>query len=242
VDVDALLDGPNTLYVCAPAHDQRRLRGLFGAIAADVVETAFDRATRRGAPLDPPLLVVLDEAANIAPLPELDGLAATCASHGVQLVTVWQDLAQVRARYGERAATVVNNHRAKLFLPGIADPGTLDLASHLAGDEERPAASVTYGPTGERTLTRSTERHPLLPPDELRRLAPGRAVLLYGALPPVRVVLRPWWSDPELRRRGGGAGPLQGAPQRRRWGRQPARPGPRGSEQPSSPLSGTPPS
>jgi type IV secretory pathway TraG/TraD family ATPase VirD4 len=47
------------------------------------------------------LLVVLDEAAHIAPLPELDGLAATCASHGIQLVTVWQDLAHV----GYKSAT-----------------------------------------------------------------------------------------------------------------------------------------
>jgi hypothetical protein len=87
--------------------------------------------------LEPPLLVVLDEAAHIAPLPELDGLAATCASHGIQLVTVWQDLAQVRARYGSRAPTVLNNHRAKVFLPGIADPDTLDCRRSPA---IRPAA------------------------------------------------------------------------------------------------------
>ena len=90
--------------------------------------------------------MVLDEAANIAPLAELDGLAATCAGHGVQLVTVWQDLAQVAARYGERAATVVNNHRAKVFLSGIADPRTLDHASHLVGDEELLVPSVTRDP------------------------------------------------------------------------------------------------
>ena len=101
-----------------------------------------------GAPLDPPLLVVLDEAAHIAPLPELDGLAATCASHGIQLVTVWQVLAQVKRRYGGRAATVLNNHRAKLFLPGIADPDTLEYASRLVGDEEVTQPSVTRDARG----------------------------------------------------------------------------------------------
>ena len=98
--------------------------------------------------------MVLDEAAHIAPLPELDGLAATCASHGIQLVTVWQDLAQVRARYGARAPTVLNNHRAKLFLPGIADPDTLDYASRLIGDEEVTQPSVTRDPRGARSTTR----------------------------------------------------------------------------------------
>ena len=33
---------------------------------------------------------------------DLDALAATAAGHGVQLVTVWHDLAQITARYGRR--------------------------------------------------------------------------------------------------------------------------------------------
>ena len=143
-----LLGGPHTLYLCAPAHDQRRLRGYFTALTQQVLSYTFDRATRAGRPLDPPLLVVLDEAARIAPLPELDGLAATSASHGIQIVTVWQDLAQVKGRYGARAPTVINNHRAKLFLPGIADPDTLEYASRLIGDEEVTLPSVTRDPRG----------------------------------------------------------------------------------------------
>jgi len=188
-----LLGGANTLYLCAPAHDQRRLRGYFTALTQQVLAHAYASATRSGRPLEPPLLVVLDEAAHIAPLPELDGLAATCASHGIQLVTVWQDLAQVRGRYGTRAATVLNNHRAKLFLPGIADPDTLEYASRLIGDEEVSHPSVTRDPAGRRSTTSTTGPRRLLPPEELRCLPRGRAVLVYGTLPPARLELRPWW-------------------------------------------------
>ena len=191
---DRLLDGSHTLYLCAPAHDQRRLRGFFCALTQQVLATAFERAARTGRPLDPPLLVVLDEAAHIAPLPELDGLAATCASHGIQLVTIWQDLAQVKGRYGARAPTVLNNHRAKLFLPGIADPETLEYASRLVGDEEVTQPSVTRDPRGARSTTSSTSVRRLLPPEELRCLGRGRAVLVYGTLPPVRLQLQPWWT------------------------------------------------
>lgn len=198
IDCAALLSGRHTLYVCAPAHDQRRLRGLFVTLVQQVLHAAFAQASRTGRPLDPPLLVVLDEAANIAPLHDLDGLAATCAGHGVQLVTVWQDLAQVRARYGERGPTVVNNHRAKVFLPGIADPTTLEFASQMAGTEERPTPSVTYGARGERTVTAAPSVRRLLPPDALRRMPRGTAVLLYGSLPPARIRLRPWFDDPRL--------------------------------------------
>jgi len=110
IDVVRLLEGNNTLYLCAPAHDQRRLRSLFSALTKQVLETASARRPDAGSPR-PALLVVLDEAANITPLAELDSLAATCAGHGIQLVTVWQDLSQISARYGPRAPTVLNNHR-----------------------------------------------------------------------------------------------------------------------------------
>ena len=195
-------DGANTLYLCAPAHDQRRLRGYFTALTQQVLTHAFECSTRTAQPLDPPLLVVLDEAAHIAPLAELDALAATCASHGIQLVTIWQDLAQVRGRYGARAPTVLNNHRAKLFLPGIADPDTLEYASRLVGDEEVAHPSVTRDPTGRRTTTSTTASRRLLPPEALRCLPPGQAVLVYGTLPPARLRLRPWWARKEEPPRG----------------------------------------
>jgi len=201
-----LLGGPHTLYLCAPAHDQRRLRGYFTALTQQVLAHAFTCSTRNRRALDPPLLVVLDEVAHIAPLPELDGLAATGASHGIQIVTVWQDVAQVTARYGARAPTVLNNHRAKLFLPGIADPDTLDYASRLIGDEETSRPSVTRDARGGRSTTATPGPRRLLPPEELRCLPKGRAVLVYGTLPPCRVQLRPWWAESGRRKTGGTTG------------------------------------
>jgi type IV secretion system protein VirD4 len=211
-------DGDNTLYLCAPAHDQRRLRGYFTALTQQVLTHAFECSTRMAAPLDPPLLVVMDEAAHIAPLAELDALAATCASHGIQLVTIWQDLAQVSGRYGARAPTVLNNHRAKLFLPGIADPDTLEYASRLVGDEEVTQPSVTRDPSGRRSTTSTTTPRRLLPPEELRCLPRGQAVLVYGTLPPARLRLRPWWagtkSGPREARKNAGTAPALATPAR----------------------------
>ena len=160
------------------------------------------RSGRQGAPLDPPLLVVLDEAANVAPLAELDVLASTAAGHGVQLVTVWQDLAQLQARYGTRAGSVVNNHRVKVFLSGIADPGTLEHASSLIGEtERRTLGDDPRTATGGLSHTDSPSLRRLVPADALRRIAPGDAVVVSGHLPPVRLRLRPWQDDRFLRSR-----------------------------------------
>lgn len=211
IDAAALLEGHHTLYLCAPAHEQRRLRPLFAALTTAVLDTAFATAARAGGPLDPPLLVVLDEAANIAPLAELDALASTAAGHGIQLVTIWQDLAQLTARYGARAGTVVNNHRVKVFLSGIADPATLEHVSALIGETEQRQGTVTFDGRGGRSRSEAVVTRRLAPPDWLRRMLPGTGVVVSGHLPPVRLRLRPWWREGELRRRaqsdmaGGGA-------------------------------------
>jgi type IV secretion system protein VirD4 len=196
-----LLDGNHTLYLCAPAHDQRRLRPLFATLVTQVIEAAYERVARHGAPLDPPLLVVLDEAANVAPLAELDVLASTAAGHGVQLVTVWQDLAQLQARYGARAGSVVNNHRVKVFLSGIADPGTLEHASALIGDAELRSWTTTVDGYGTTSHTDAPAMRRLAPADALRRVPPGDAVVVSGHLPPIRLRLRPWHDDRSLRAR-----------------------------------------
>jgi len=188
---ERLLDGgAHTLYVVAPSHEQRRLRPLFQTLIASILSASYERASQNGGPIEPALLVVLDEAANIAPLRDLDTLASTAAGQGIQLVSVFQDLAQVSARFGERAATVINNHRAKVLLSGVSDPATLEYAARLLGDEEVMHASVTRGEQGERSTTESTGYRNLAPAHVLRGIRPGEGVLVYGHLAPTRLLLR----------------------------------------------------
>lgn len=198
LDPAALVAGSNTLYLCAPAHEQRRLSPLFVAVLHDLVEHVVDTVTATRAPLEPSLLLVLDEAANLAPLPDLDALASTASGHGIQLVTVFHDLAQVTARYGPRAPTVANNHRVTLLLPGVTDPTTLEHVSTLVGDEEVVVPTTTWGARVAASTSAAPVRRRLAPPDVLRRLPADRAVVLAGTLLPALVSLRPWFRDPVL--------------------------------------------
>lgn len=197
-----LIDGgSHTLYITAPHHDQARFRPLFATLIGQILTAAYEQVAASGEPLAAPLLLVLDEAANIAPIDDLPTVASTAAAMGLQVVTVFQDLAQVRLRYGQAAGTIVNNHRAKLVLPGVSDLDTLDLASRLAGEEEISRDSVTTDVGGRRSTTRAAHWRRLLPPEHLRQLSNGRAVLLYGNLPPIRLRLRPWYRQRALRQR-----------------------------------------
>lgn len=206
---ERLLDGgSHTAYLCAPAHEQRRLQPLFATLVQEIVAGAYERSAETGKPLDPPLLVVLDECANIAPLRELATLASTGAGQGIQLVSVFQDMAQINAVYGrDRAPTIVSNHRAKVILSGIADAQTLDYVGRLLGDEEIRQTSSTTGAEGRRSTTHSVAYRNIAPANVLREMQPGRGLLVYGHLAPARISLRPWFEDRRLRKLAAGAVP-----------------------------------
>ncbi|HLI44159.1 MAG TPA: type IV secretory system conjugative DNA transfer family protein [Acidimicrobiales bacterium] len=189
--------GVRTLYCCAPARDQDRLAPVFVALVRSVLDAAFASAARNGRPLDPPLLVVLDEAANVAPLDDLDQVLSTAAGHGISLVTVWQDLAQIEARYDERWATIVNNHRAKAICPGVADPRTLELVSSLIGDVEAPQLSTSRGGEGSWSETESRWRVPVAPAGWIRRMPSRHVLVVYGGLPPALAKMRQVSSRPD---------------------------------------------
>jgi type IV secretory pathway TraG/TraD family ATPase VirD4 len=173
---------------------------VFTAVLDHVLHRAYARHAA-GTPLIRPLLVVLDEAANIATPKNLDTIASTAAGTGIQLVTIWQDMAQIKARYGERSATVVNNHRAKLVLSGISDEPTLRYISQLAGDRAYRLDQASFDSSGRHSSsTGHPQYRPLASADALRRIDPGHGLLIYGHLPPARVGLRPWFADPQLQR------------------------------------------
>jgi type IV secretory pathway TraG/TraD family ATPase VirD4 len=196
VDPDRLLDGGNhTLYICGPLHEQARLRPLFTALIEQTIARIYDRANRTTDRLAKPLLLVIDEAANIAPLPDLAQIASTARGVGIQLVTVWQDFAQIQARYGTFAQTVINNHRAKVVLAGVSDTPTLDYISRLIGDQHTTEESRTRNADGKESTTRSTRHRPLAPTDALRRADTGTGVLIYGNHHPAQLKLRPWYRD-----------------------------------------------
>jgi type IV secretion system protein VirD4 len=199
ITADRLLDERATLYLIGDAKASKLLRPIFLALLSEVVDRAYERATRAGGRLELPLLLCLDEAGNVAPLPNLAEVASTAPSHNIQLVSIFHDLAQARSRYGGAAETVVNSHRARMLLPGVADLETLRYFSTLAGEEEAREETRTRGAGGDGRTT-GRRRRPLVAPEALRQLEPGEALLLYGRIPPVRLRLRMWFADRRLRR------------------------------------------
>ncbi|HQZ14827.1 MAG TPA: type IV secretory system conjugative DNA transfer family protein, partial [Acidimicrobiia bacterium] len=196
---ELLNGGKNTLYICAPSHEQERLQSIFTAIVSQMKSAAYELAGKQNRPIDPPLLICIDEAANIAPLSDLDAIASTAAGIGIQLVTIFQDMAQIEARYKEKSRTVVNNHRAKVILSGISDTGTLEYVSKLCGEEDIDQQSTSTSAQGERSTTDSKQSRTLASGAYLRRMKFGEGIVVYGQLSPAKLVLRQWFKDRVLK-------------------------------------------
>ena len=199
ITADRVLDQAATLYLIGDAKASKLLRPLFLGLLGEVVDRAYERATLAGGALERPLLLCLDEAGNVAPLPHLAEIASTAPSHNIQLVTIFHDLAQARSRYGQQAETVVNSHRARMLLPGVADLDTLRYFAGLIGEEEARDRTHTTGAGGSSRST-SRRRRPLIAAEALRQLPDGHALLLYGRVAPTRLRLRRWFEDRRLRK------------------------------------------
>ena len=199
ITAERLLGSCATLYLIGDAKASKLLRPIFLALLSEIVDGAYELANSLGGRLERPLLICLDEAGNVAPLPNLAEIASTAPSHNIQLISIFHDLAQARSRYRQQAETVVNSHRARMLLPGVADLETLRYFSGLAGEEERRELTRTSGRDGS-SRSYGHRRAPLISPEALRQLPDGHALLLYGRLAPVRVRLRTWFDDRRLRR------------------------------------------
>jgi type IV secretory pathway TraG/TraD family ATPase VirD4 len=195
-----LLTSGGTLYLVAPASDQALFTPIFETLANAVLREVELLYARSGLPLDPALLVMLDEAANIAPLRRLDQLAAKGAGEGIILVSVWQDDGQLNTIYGQdRARTVKSNHTAKLYLPGINDEQTLKALSESIGPHTVRRRTDSWDAHGRKSSSSQPVEEPLAPPSWLRRLGSGTAIVITGSHKPMRLRVPGWYEDKAMR-------------------------------------------
>jgi type IV secretory pathway TraG/TraD family ATPase VirD4 len=173
-------DGPHTLYICSTGRQQRQFAPLVVAMAGEVRDAAYARA--RDGLAGPPVLLALDEVANIAPIPDLPAVVSEGAGQGLVVLACLQDLSQARVRWGRAADGFLSLFGTTVVLPGIADTATLRDLSALAGEREVASTTLTksVGPWGRIRPSTSvgTTRQPTFSVDAIARGIPGRALVL----------------------------------------------------------------
>ncbi len=193
-DPAAFLRESGTLYLLASAVASGSCAPLVAAFVEDITETARALAARSpGARLDPPLLLALDEIANLTPLPSLPSLMAEGGGSGITTLAVLQSLAQARARWGEHAADAIwDAATVKIVLGGLAKYRDLDDVARLVGEVDELTETRSRGRAGDRSSSTSVRTIPVMPASVLRTLPFGTAVLLLRQTKPTVIDLAAW--------------------------------------------------
>ena len=179
LDVDAFCAGRHTLYICAPGTHQQLLAPLVVGIVTQVRDGAYRRA--RMDPHGPPVLLALDEVANIAPLPDLPTLVTEGPGQGLLTLACLQDLSQARARWGPEAEAFLSIFGTSVVLGGIADVPTLEALSTIGGEHELVTRTVarSSGRGGHQvSMSDSAALRRRLPVDVVARGTPGWALVV----------------------------------------------------------------
>ena len=128
---------------------------------------------------------LIDEAANIGQIPNLEKLVATIRSREISACLVLQARSQLKAIYKDNADTIVGNMDSQIFLGG-SEPTTLKDLSEMLGKETIDAfnTSDTRGNSPSYGTTFQKMGHELLSWDELAVLDGGKCILqLRGVRP-----------------------------------------------------------
>ncbi|WAL41109.1 TraM recognition domain-containing protein [Brevibacterium sp. BRM-1] len=204
-DPEAFIRDRGTLFLLATGSGAGASAALVAALVEDLIETARRLAARSpGARLDPPLLLALDEIANLSPLPSLPTLMAEGGGSGITSMPVLQSLAQARDKWNEHQANAIwDASIVKVILGGASNSRDLQDLSALVGERDEYTDSVTLGDHGTRSNQRSVRRVPIFPPDRIRRLPFGTGVVLLRSAPPIVTDLHPWPSRSDAGRLAG---------------------------------------
>jgi type IV secretory pathway TraG/TraD family ATPase VirD4 len=196
---ETLLATSGTLYALATDRGAAAASGLVSALIEDVAYVARRIAARSpGGRMDPPVLFLLDECANVAPIPSLPALLADGRGQNLTVIPIFQALAQVRSRYGDDdASTVFSASQLKLILGGTDDADDLRDLSSLVGERDdwysttnRSAHALAFDSNA--STSTSLRKVPVLPPDAIRAIPFGSAVLLLSQAEPMALRMRPW--------------------------------------------------
>jgi len=170
---------------------------LVAALTDRVLRAGVVAAERRAGRLDPPLAVLLDEAANICRIGDLPQLYSHLGSRGIVVLTILQSYAQGVAVWGQTGMRALwSAATVKIVGPGMDDADFAEELSRLIGDHDVAVDTHTTA-AGSWSRSRSPRQQRVLPASAIRALPRGRALVWSTGAKVAMVATRPWYAGPQ---------------------------------------------
>lgn len=168
---------------------------LVTALTVAVAQAAEREAERQArGRLAVPMMLVLDEAANVCKWSRLPDMYSHYGSRGIIVDTILQSYSQGEAVWGKEgmrklwsAATI------KIYGGGVSETEFLKAVSDLVGEYWTTHISTSYGKGAGVSTSRQVSREQILPVADLAALPTGRAVVMGAGMRPVLINPVPYW-------------------------------------------------
>ncbi|MFE3279534.1 type IV secretory system conjugative DNA transfer family protein [Nocardia sp. NPDC059239] len=199
-DPQTFVVSPSTLYILSKEGVDSA-----GALATALVWAVCDAAERYGEQcggrMPVPMVVPLDELANVIRWPDLPGKFSHYGGRGILMLAILQNWSQGVNTFGaEGMQQLWDAASIRYYGGGVADEASLGKLSELIGSRweiatstnvQRPSDMLSVA-SGHTSVSRDTREHKIFPIAHLSQLPRGRAVMLWDGKP---VMLRPvpWW-------------------------------------------------
>jgi type IV secretion system protein VirD4 len=196
VDFKAWHAGTMTVYLCLSAPKFP----VFNRWLRLVLTSALDEMTDVLTPPKLPVCFMLDELATLGHLDAVENAVGLAAGYGIQLICVFQDVAQMRDLYKGRWASFIGNAGVRALF-NLDDYETAEYWSKFIGGtlvETRSSQQDIYGISSGQNV--SEAMRPMLPPDQLMmEFASGKMLVLTQGAHPIVSERVPYWRDDSLK-------------------------------------------
>lgn len=173
---------------------------ILAALTVAVAEAALDLGARSaGGRLPTPMLIELDEAANICPWRELPNQYSHFGSRGIVVDTILQSWSQGVEVWGESGMKKLwGPANLSIYLGGSKEIPFLKDLSELIGDIWEDSINISTGRGGtNQSRSLDSQRRPLATVSQLAALPLGRAWVFASGATPVLIQTQPWMNSPQ---------------------------------------------
>jgi type IV secretory pathway TraG/TraD family ATPase VirD4 len=188
----------DTVYCLVDDSRESSTAPIITALVSAIIEEAktVSQHTTSGR-LPTAMTLVLDEVANVSPLPQLPNLMSDGGGRGLHTWIFAQSMSQLVGKWGPEAATTIfESSAAKIIFGGLADETFLEKISRLIGTHQvtQTSKSLQRNGAGRDTSSTSTSEREerRMKVEDIRKIPEGNALLLYREKEAI-VQLTPWW-------------------------------------------------
>ena len=151
--------------------------------------------------LPTPVMLMIDEFANIGRLPDIEKMVAVVRSRNISMAFGLQSLSQLKSAYKDDAATIIDCCDTTLFLGGKSTDTVKEIAESIG---KETVATVTWnesrGASASSTRNWNTIERDLMQPAEVAKLPRDEAVVLIAGANPLRdrkfdITAHPRWDS-----------------------------------------------